>query len=195
MSNIYTKGGDKGQTSLIGGSRVSKGDLRVECYGTIDELNSALGLAYALSDHAFTKMMIRHVQEKLFIYSAELAADEKGLKRLEGKLLTDADIKRMEEIIDQCTVVNGMQRCFVIPGETPCSAALHLARTIGRRAERYIVRLSEKTELRPEAIRYINRASDTIYALGRLEETYHQIDALQAAVIDAVLAALWSENS
>lgn len=195
MSNIYTKGGDKGKTGLIGGTRVSKGDLRVECYGTLDELNAVLGWAYSICDHPFTKKMIREMQEKLFVYSAELAADEKGLKKLEGKLITAEDIAYLEELIDQCVVVNGLQKCFVIPGETPCSAALHVARTIGRRAERSIVRLNDKQPLRAEAIQYINRLSDAIYALGRLEETYHQITPQQVAVIDAVLCEAWTKEN
>lgn len=194
MANIYTKGGDKGKTSLIGGSRVSKSDLRVECYGTIDELTAALGLAYALAEHCFTRKMIRAIQEKLFTYSAELAADDKGMKKLEGKLLTEADIVFLESMIDRCTVVNGLQKCFVVPGESPASAALHLARTIARRGERNIVRLTEKKALRKEVVQYINRVSDAVYALARLEETYQQIEPQQMKVIDAVLDELWEQG-
>lgn len=194
MANIYTRGGDKGKTSLIGGSRVSKGALQVECYGTMDELTAALGLAYALTDRRFTRRMIRTIQEKLFPYSAELAADEKGLKKLEGKLLTGEDVRFLEQMIDRCTVVNGLQKCFVVPGETPASAALHLARTIARRGERSIVRLSEKKPLRQEVIQYINRVSDAVYALARLEETFHQLEPREARVVDAVLEELWEQG-
>lgn len=194
MANIYTKGGDKGKTGLIGGTRVSKGDIRVECYGTIDELTAALGLGYALCEHSFTKKMIRCIQEKLFAYSAELAADDKGMKKLEGKLITEADITFLENMIDRCTVVNGLQKCFVIPGESPASAALHLARTIARRGERHIVRLNEKKATRKEVIQYINRVSDAVYALARLEETYQQIDPQQMKVIDVVLNELWEQG-
>lgn len=194
MANIYTRGGDKGKTSLIGGSRVSKGALQVECYGTMDELTAALGLAYALTDRRFTRRMIRAIQEKLFPYSAELAADEKGLKKLEGKLLTGEDVRFLEQMIDRCTVVNGLQKCFVVPGETPASAALHLARTIARRGERSIVRLSEKKPLRQEVIQYINRVSDAVYALARLEETFHQLEPREARVVDAVLEELWEQG-
>lgn len=194
MANIYTKSGDQGKTSLIGGSRVSKGDLRVECYGTIDELTAALGLAYALTERSFTKNMIRAIQEKLFAYSAELAADDRGMKKLEGKLLKEADVAFLEAMIDRCTMVNGLQKCFVVPGENPASAALHLARTIARRGERSIVRLNEKKTLRKEAIQYINRISDAVYALARLEETYQQIDPQQTNVVDAVLNELWERG-
>ncbi len=194
MANIYTKGGDKGQTSLIGGSRVSKGDLRVECYGTIDEFVSALGLAYALSEHGYTRRMIRAIQDKLFVYSAELAADEAGLKKLAGKLITEADVLWLEKMIDCCTMVNGFQKCFVVPGEDRCSAALHVARTVARRAERYIIRLDAVEPLRDVAKKYINRLSDASYALARLEETLHQLDFEQAKIINAVLEVTWEQE-
>ncbi len=190
MSNIYTKGGDKGKTSLIGGTRVSKTDLQVECYGTIDELNSVLGVAYAASEYGFTKRWIRKIQEELFTYSAELAADKKGLEKLQSRLLTDANVKQVEDMIDWCTVVNGMQKSFVIPGENLPSAFLHMARTVARRAERLIIRLSERDSLREFLIQYINRLSDGIYALARLEETFHQLSADQAKAIDRALLEL-----
>ena len=143
MANLYTKTGDKGQTSLVGGARVSKDSPRVECYGTIDEANSMLGLAYAQTDRAYIRTTLHTIQGRLFSLGAELASDEKGLEKLKGTI-SEEDVAFLEGVVDTCTQTTGKQTHFVIPGVDPCSAALHVARTIVRRAERHIVTLSQQ---------------------------------------------------
>lgn len=171
MANLYTKTGDKGQTSLYGGSRVDKDSVRVESYGTLDEANAMLGLAYSQIINDKSKKYIDVIQRKLFDVGAELASDKKGLEKLSKKQkVTEEDIEYLEKIVDECTEIVGVQRNFVIPGVNLSSSALHVARTGIRRAERCILRLSKEEDVRPEVIKYINRLSDTIYALARLEE-------------------------
>ena len=142
MANLYTKTGDKGQTSLVGGTRVSKDSPRVESYGTIDEANSMLGLAYAQTDRAYIRTTLHTIQGRLFSLGAELASDEEGLEKLKG-ILSEEDVAFLEQVVDTCTETTGKQTHFVIPGVDPCSAALHVARTIVRRAERHIVSMSQ----------------------------------------------------
>ena len=137
MANLYTKTGDKGQTSLVGGSRVSKSSLRVECYGTIDEANSMLGLAYAQTDREYIRTTVHRIQGRLFALGAELASDEQGAAGLTGKI-SEEDVAFLEGVVDKCTETTGKQTHFVIPGVDPASAALHVARTIVRRAERHV---------------------------------------------------------
>ena len=131
MANLYTKTGDKGQTSLVGGSRVSKSSLRVECYGTIDEANSMLGLAYAQTDREYIRTTVHRIQGRLFALGAELASDEQGAAGLTGKI-SEEDVAFLEGVVDKCTETTGKQTHFVIPGVDPASAALHVARTIVR---------------------------------------------------------------
>lgn len=204
MANLYTKTGDRGTTGLVGGSRVSKADGRVHCYGTVDEANAMLGLAYALSGDEEVRRSIDAIQRKLFLLAAELASDEAGVRVLGEKVLGEEDVTVLEELIDRCTVHNGTQQNFVIPGVNPASAALHVSRTILRRAERAIIgtyrpeqpeqpsqpgqpeqlnqlnrpnqpeQLEQPEQLpviRQVTLRYINRLSDAVYALARLEET------------------------
>ena len=173
MANLYTKTGDKGQTSLVGGSRVSKSSLRVECYGTIDEANSMLGLAYAQTDREYIRTTVHRIQGRLFALGAELASDEQGAAGLTGKI-SEEDVAFLEGVVDKCTETTGKQTHFVIPGVDPASAALHVARTIVRRAEHEPVR--------EVLARYINRLSDAVYALARLQEDLTQEERLRAQV-------------
>lgn len=183
MANLYTKTGDKGITSLFGGKRVSKNDLKVECYGTIDEAISMLGVAYSQSKNEDIKSYLNKIQKKLFIVGAELASDEKGLSML-AYTVNEEDIKELEHIVDECSKLNGRQKSFIIPGKNESSASIHVARTIIRRAERNIVTLKENGSIRDELLKYVNRLSDTLYALARLEETYCKIDDIKNKVID-----------
>ena len=118
MANLYTKTGDKGQTSLVGGSRVSKSSLRVECYGTIDEANSMLGLAYAQTDREYIRTTVHRIQGRLFALGAELASDEQGAAGLTGKI-SEEDVAFLEGVVDKCTETTGKQTHFVIPGVDP----------------------------------------------------------------------------
>lgn len=194
MANLYTKTGDKGQTSLVGGARVSKDSPRVECYGTIDEANSMLGLAYAQTDRAYIRTTLHTIQGRLFSLGAELASDEKGLEKLKGTI-SEEDVAFLEGVVDTCTQTTGKQTHFVIPGVDPCSAALHVARTIVRRAERHIVTLSQQAPVRQVVSRYVNRLSDAIYALARLQEDLVEEDRLREKVTAVVREKLAQEQT
>ena len=159
MANLYTKTGDKGQTSLVGGSRVSKSSLRVECYGTIDEANSMLGLAYAQTDREYIRTTVHRIQGRLFSLGAELASDEQGAVGLTGKI-SEEDVAFLEGVVDKCTETTGKQTHFVIPG----------------------VDLAEHEPVREVLARYINRLSDAVYALARLQEDLTQEERLRAQV-------------
>ncbi|TGY95913.1 cob(I)yrinic acid a,c-diamide adenosyltransferase [Petralouisia muris] len=169
MANLYTKTGDKGQTSLVGGSRVSKSDLQVECYGTIDEANSMLGLAYSNTCQEYIRTTIHTIQGRLFSLGAELASDRKGASKLKN-LISEEDVAFLENVVDTCTETTGKMTHFVIPGVDSASSALHVARTIVRRAERRMVELAGSSSVREVVMRYVNRLSDAIYAMARLQE-------------------------
>ena len=163
--HIYTRTGDKGETGLFGGSRALKDSLRVWSYGTVDEANSFLGLAYANIKHEDTKNIIRQIQKKLFVVGAHLASDEKGLEMLTEKV-TQEDIDFLESIVDDFTKEYGKLTAFVIPGETSPSAMLHVARTVVRRAERQVVTLNAEEKGYDIILKYLNRLSDTIFAMA-----------------------------
>ena len=173
MVNIYTKTGDKGTTGLYGGSRVDKDSLNVDVYGTIDEAISALGVAYAQTESPDIREYINHIQKRMFQAGAEFASDAKGMEMLKDKI-GEADIRYLEDIVDKSTEVNGLMREFVVPGVNPSSAALHLARTIVRRAERKITTLAREIPVRDDLKKFINRLSDACFAMARLEETRAQ---------------------
>lgn len=163
---IYTKTGDKGQTSLYDGTRIDKDNIRVESYGTIDELNSYIGLCmhYINEDE---KKVLFNIQRDLFYIGAELAT--KNTEKL-NKVVTDNDIKNLENIIDKYMDESKGLDSFIIPGTSLASAHLHIARTICRRAERIIISLSKIEKVNPMLIKYINRLSDTLYAIARYSE-------------------------
>ncbi|WP_042273876.1 cob(I)yrinic acid a,c-diamide adenosyltransferase [[Clostridium] dakarense] len=163
---IYTKTGDKGQTSLYDGSRVDKDSIRVESYGTLDELNSYIGLCI---NHARQKdkKILFEVQKELFSVSAELATQNKDKLR---KVVVEDDVKKLENIIDEYTNKTEDINAFIIPGTSLVSANLHIARTICRRAERRIITLSKVEEINPLLIKYVNRLSDALYAIARYNE-------------------------
>ena len=183
MANLYTRGGDKGQTSLVGGGRVSKSDPRVDCYGTVDEANSMLGLAYAQTDNEYIRATVRKIQGRLFAVGAELASDSpETAAALKGNI-SEEDVAFLEGVVDTCTLTTGKQTHFVIPGVDPASAALHVARTIVRRAERRMVELPVREVL----TRYINRLSDAVYAMARLQE---DMTMMREKVTDLVKEAM-----
>jgi len=181
--NIYTKTGDKGETSLYGGTRVGKDDPQVWCYGTIDELNSILGAVNAMLPHGGIKSAIRQIQKKLFIVGAQLASDEDSQKKLET-IIEESDIKLLEDIIDQYTQQAGKMTGFTIPGETTTSSLIHVARAVARRAERHMVALARDAYINPNVLAYINRLSDALYVLAKQEvlQSFIKIVASQVQV-------------
>jgi len=169
---IVTKTGDTGETGLLYGGRVPKSDPRLEAYGTIDEAVSALGLARALSRYAKVKGWILRLQKELFAVAAELAIDVKeyGTFDKHFKRVSKEMVEGLERLIEEVEQEVAMPPTFIVPGATAASGALDLARTIVRRAERRIIELKGQGLVQnPEIIRYINRLSDTIYALARYE--------------------------
>jgi cob(I)alamin adenosyltransferase len=168
LSRIYTRGGDKGETSLGDGSRVPKHDLRVAAYGTVDETNGVIGVA-RLHTQGQADAMLGRIQNDLFDLGADLCTPEGG-RKAEGALrIVDAQVERLEREIDTLNAELEPLQSFILPGGTAASAYLHLARTVARRAERVICDLAEKEQVNPAAIRYINRLSDHLFVLARWE--------------------------
>jgi len=168
---IYTRTGDKGKTSLFNGQRVSKADLRVEAYGTVDELNSAIGVAIAeISNIKYqisniSKALIE-IQSDLFSIGSVLANPENGKWKMEnGKL--EKSVKEFENAIDNMTEKMPALSNFILPGGGPSGSILHLARTVARRAERKVVTLSEKEKIDRDIIMYLNRLSDLLFTMAR----------------------------
>ena len=164
---IYTKSGDKGTTSLIGGNRIEKDNIRVKAYGTIDELNSYIGLCYHYLKESEDKEILRKIQLKLFDVGAELAS--LNYKRLKN-IIKEQDVEDLEQLIDYYTSKIEKINEFIIPGTSICSANLHIARTICRRTERKITTLSKEDEINPILLKYVNRLSDFLYILARYSE-------------------------
>ena len=163
---IYTKTGDKGQTSLYDGSRIDKDSIRVDSYGTIDELNSYIGLCMHYVSEDIKKELF-DIQRDLFYIGAELAT--KNTDKL-NKVVIEEDIINLEYIIDKYMEKSKGLDSFIIPGTSLASAHLHIARTICRRAERIIISLNKVENINPLLIKYINRLSDTLYAIARYSE-------------------------
>lgn len=189
MPNVYTRGGDKGETGLFGGNRTPKDDIRVEAYGTMDEANSAIGLAYALSEDNDIRDILHHIQKRIFVLGAELASDEKGKAMLTDSI-TQSDIDFMEEKLDYYLSVIGKQKEFIIPGKNPVSSALHFARTVVRRGERKIVEYAHKDPaVRPEMLKFVNRLSDLLFVLARTEEYNEMVKEVVKKVIEKIKMA------
>ncbi|MBI2077059.1 MAG: cob(I)yrinic acid a,c-diamide adenosyltransferase [Euryarchaeota archaeon] len=161
---IYTRGGDEGKTSLFDGTRVSKADLRVEVYGTIDELNSHLSLCRVASQAAAVRAVLERVQNELFTCGADFATPTSSAKA--SKRLTAKHVEALEKDSDRFFGEVGNPQGFVLPGETEEGARLHVARTVCRRAERLAVSLSSRDPLNPDAVRYLNRLSSLLYSLA-----------------------------
>lgn len=182
---IYTKKGDKGYTSLLGGSRIGKDSLKVSSYGTLDEANAVLGVAFSMIKREELKTIIHKIQRQLFVVGAELASDDKG-KNYIKKLISQEEIVYFEKVIDEFEELLGPIKEFIIPGETTASSHLHQARSIIRRAERLVVELSKALEIREELIQYMNRLSDVLFMLARAEVYYSLVDQVITKVLDRV---------
>ncbi|MFQ3646357.1 MAG: cob(I)yrinic acid a,c-diamide adenosyltransferase [Anaerolineae bacterium] len=163
---IYTKTGDKGETSLFAGGRVRKDNVRVEAYGTVDELNSVLGLvrSYALPEQA--QVWLEEIQNKLFVIGADLAtpmeSNPKWLVRMD-----DQPVLTLENAIDQMDEDLPRMTAFILPGGVTAAATLHVARTVCRRAERICVALAAEEPTNPHVLVYLNRLSDFLFTLAR----------------------------
>jgi cob(I)alamin adenosyltransferase len=166
LTRIYTRGGDKGKTSLGDGSRVAKQSLRVEAFGTVDEANAAIGLA-RLHIAGDEDAMLSRIQNDLFDLGADLCTPEGGKRGAGALRVVAAQVKRLEIEIDAMNVALAPLDSFILPGGTPAAAYLHLARTVTRRAERLVCALAAAEPVNPEAVKYLNRLSDHLFVLGR----------------------------
>jgi len=163
---LYTKTGDDGTTGLFGGGRVPKASARVHAYGTVDETNAAIGVARAAGLDATTDAVLARVQTDMFVLGAELACVPGRESKLSMNLLGEGDIERLERDIDEADAACPPLKSFVLPGGSPQAAALHLARTICRRAERSVLSI-EDGPARRDLVVYLNRLSDLLFALAR----------------------------
>ena len=166
LTRIYTRGGDAGETSLGDGRRVPKSDLRVAAYGTVDETNSVIGLA-RLSTEGDVDAMLARIQNDLFDLGADLCTPSDGRKEEGALRIVDAQVERLEHEIDRMNERLKPLTSFILPGGAPAAAALHLARTVCRRAERLICELAQHEPVNDAAIHYINRLSDHLFVLAR----------------------------
>jgi cob(I)alamin adenosyltransferase len=164
---IYTKTGDKGQTSLVGGTRVSKTELRIDAYGTVDELNSYVGLVRDQAINQGRKDILKEIQDRLFTIGSILASEpEQTKKRIPD--LHESDIELLEKEMDRMDESLEPMRFFILPGGHQSVSFGHLARTVCRRAERVVLRLAEESEVNDLVIRYLNRLSDYFFVLCRM---------------------------
>jgi len=164
---IYTRTGDDGTTGLIGGSRVKKHNIRLESYGTIDELNSYIGVIRSIQTDMYTDRVLETIQNKLFVIGANLATDE-SIDLIKKQLpCKKTDIELLEKEMDDMNNRLPELRNFILPGGSQASSFCHVARTVCRRAERRIVELSENHEVDPILIKFINRLSDYLFVLSR----------------------------
>jgi cob(I)alamin adenosyltransferase len=174
ITKVYTRTGDKGETALVGGKRVPKDSPRIDAYGTIDELNSIVGLARVFNEesldageaHQFLDGVLCQIQDELFDLGSELATPPKFFK--EGMYrVSESEIDRIEKSIDRCQKDLEPLKSFILPGGGRIGAYLHQCRTVCRRAEREILRLSRSEEINDYALKYVNRLSDLFFVLSR----------------------------
>ncbi len=174
ITRVYTRTGDRGETALVGGKRVPKDAARIEAYGTIDELNALIGLARVFNEerlgegegHRWLDDLLRRIQNRLFDLGSELATPEDAV--YEGMFrLGEAEVRELERLIDECQKELPPLKSFVLPGGGRIGAFLHQARTVCRRAEREILRLSRLEPIPEWPLRYANRLSDLLFVLSR----------------------------
>jgi cob(I)alamin adenosyltransferase len=166
LTRIYTRGGDKGETSLIDGSRVPKDDPRIEAGGAVDETNAVIGLARLHAPPAADAMLAR-IQHDLFDLGADVSMPGDSKRQAGALRIVAAQVARLEQEIDAMNKELKPLDSFVLPGGTACAAYLHLARTVARRAERIAVGLAAHGTINPQALKYLNRLSDHLFVLAR----------------------------
>jgi cob(I)alamin adenosyltransferase len=183
LNRIYTRAGDRGDTRLATGQSVRKHSLRVSAYGHVDETNSCVGLARLQTEHdRVLDAMLGRIQNDLFDVGADLATPQRGVKGFEPLRIVQAQVDRLEREIDQLNGELSPLTSFVLPGGSAAAAALHLARTVCRRAERAAVELAdaEGEEVSPQAVMYLNRLSDLLFVMARWANAKGAADVLWA---------------
>ncbi len=166
-SLVYTKTGDKGMTSLVGGTRVPKTHIRLEAYGTVDELNSNLGLLLTYLSDEQDRNFLRQVQDKLFAVGSQLATDREKIALQTSSIIDWEEVKTMESEIDRLDSLLPPLSAFVLPGGSRGAAVCHVCRTVCRRAERRILALAQQADIAAELLAYVNRLSDYLFVLSR----------------------------
>lgn len=184
-SNIYTMTGDAGTTSLVGGKRVKKTDIRLEAYGTVDELNSFIGYLTISAKMSYPEMYkyLRVIQSKMFSIGAYLATDNPGNDKTACKGLSQADVEKVEQVIDQLDGELPPLTSFIMPGSSTLSASAHICRTVTRRCERRVLALADVTYVDPVVLKFLNRLSDLFFVFARFNNIHNQIEE-----------ALWDPN-
>jgi cob(I)alamin adenosyltransferase len=167
-TKIYTKTGDQGKTSLIGGTKVPKSDIRIESYGTVDELNSYIGLVADYSTEEAVKTVLKEIQDRLFTIGSSLACDAGKEPLMKIPDLKEEDIKLLEDEMDKMNEVLPAMKNFILPGGHVAVSTMHITRCVCRRAERLCVRIKENDGfVEPLVIKYLNRLSDYLFVLAR----------------------------
>ena len=184
LNRIYTRRGDSGDTSLVGGQRLPKDALRIECYGTVDELNAFLGMACLSAEEAIPALavILRRVQHELFNLGSILATLPQDVHPKQARV-TPIEVEQLEQEMDVANATLPALRSFVLPGGTRLNTELHVCRTVCRRAERIAVALARQEEVPPEAVQYLNRLSDALFVWSRWAN--HQLN---------VPEVLWEPN-
>lgn len=170
---VYTKKGDAGETSLIGGTRVKKSNIRIDAYGTVDELNSCIGVIRDSAKDRFKDEELAGIQDNLFTLGSDLATD-KSKSKMVNPILKEEDILALEESMDKMDASLEPLKNFIIPGGDLCSSYCHVARCVCRRAERIVIELNENEAVDPLILKYLNRLSDYLFILARAYTLKHQ---------------------
>ena len=169
LTKIYTKTGDDGTTRLGGGQQVDKDHLRIETYGTVDELNSHMGLAVSAGLDSGLAASVTRIQNELFNLGSDLCILEEDKKKMPVPVIEPRHVEALEQEIARCSAETGPLTNFILPGGSPAAAHLHVARTVCRRAERLLVALGKQETINPATLHYLNRLSDLLFAMARSE--------------------------
>ncbi|MFD1123916.1 cob(I)yrinic acid a,c-diamide adenosyltransferase [Lentilactobacillus raoultii] len=181
--SIYTKGGDKGSTSLYDGQRVKKNSLRVNTYGTFDELNANVSLADKFCVDQRNVKLLQHVEYRMFFVQGEIATQSFSKFKKNSKVITEDDVHFLEKVIDDYSASLPKVTSFILPGSSVAGAQLHVCRTVCRRAERLLVAFMHSNYVRPELEKYVNRLSDFFYIVARSEDYAYRIKQVEDEVI------------
>jgi len=176
ITKVYTRTGDEGTTGLGGGQRVAKDSLRIDTYGTVDELNSAIGGALAAGVDPAVEAPLRRIQNDLFNLGSDLCILEEDKERTAAPGIEERHVQALEELMDRLSEDLEPLENFILPGGTPAAAWLHLARTVCRRAERRLVALAREEEVGSHTLRYLNRLSDALFVLARWQNRRRGVD-------------------
>jgi len=168
ITRVYTRTGDQGETSLVGGVRIKKSDIRLEAYGTVDELSAHLGMLVSMMKEDEERTLLIRIQNNLFNVCTHLATDQSQTPLYPSAHLADGEIELLEKRIDELMKRLPERQGFILPGGTVTAAQAHVCRTVCRRAERRIAALSEVAQIGPEMQQYVNRLSDYLFVLAKI---------------------------